>query len=237
MFKSITDYLKKILTKIFGGKPTVSNTDSNGNINLSGNDDTNNNNNSNNNSNNNNNNSNSNNNNNTSNSNNNNNNVTNNQTINNFQAENQINNIYNNINNMYNNIKEDTIKHKKDMFRLKNDLYDNMLKYQKEVAAIDPLHLFLIDDNSAYKEKIRAINANINEAIELLKEDYPELCNIAKKVSSDISSYYATAVIYGKMKFDNINSGPHYDDVCKRMDQKIANLDKSIADYITEHRK
>ncbi|WP_260354635.1 hypothetical protein [Lactiplantibacillus argentoratensis] len=224
MFKSITDYLKKILTKIFGGKPTVSNTDSNGNINLSGNDNTNNNN------------SNSNNNNNTSNSNNNNNNVTNNQTINNFQAENQINNIYNNINNMYNNIKEDTIKHKKDMFRLKNELYDNMLKYRNEVAAIDPLHLFLID-NSAYKEKIRAINANINEAIELLKEDYPELYNIAKKVSSDISSYYATAVIYGKMKFDNINSGPHYNDVCKRMDQKIANLDKSIADYITEHRK
>ncbi|MCT4443677.1 hypothetical protein EFO98_07940 [Lactiplantibacillus argentoratensis] len=137
---------------------------------------------------------------------------------------------------MYNNIKEDTIKHKKDMFRLKNELYDNMLKYRNEVAAIDPLHLFLID-NSAYKEKIRAINANINEAIELLKEDYPELYNIAKKVSSDISSYYATAVIYGKMKFDNINSGPHYNDVCKRMDQKIANLDKSIADYITEHRK
>lgn len=224
MFKSITDYLKKILTKIFGGKPTVSNTDSNGNINLSGNDNTNNNN------------SNSNNNNNTSNSNNNNNNVTNNQTINNFQAENQINNIYNNINNMYNNIKEDTIKHKKDMFRLKNELYDNMLKYRNEVAAIDPLHLFLID-NSAYKEKIRAINANINEAIELLKEDYPELYNIAKKVSSDISSYYATAVIYGKMKFDNINSGPHYNDVCKRMDQKIVNLDESIDDYITEHRK
>lgn len=208
MFKSITDYLKKILTKIFGGKPTVSNTDSNGNINLSGNDNTNNNN---------------------SNSNNNNN-VTNNQTINNFQAENQ-------INNMYNNIKEDTIKRKKDMFRLKNELYDNMLKYRNEVAAIDPLHLFLIDDNSAYKEKIRAINANINEAIELLKEDYPELCNIAKKVSSDISSYYATAVIYGKMKFDNINSGPHYNDVCKRMDQKIKNLDESITDYITEHRK
>ncbi|MGA3476370.1 hypothetical protein ACA592_16410 [Lactiplantibacillus plantarum] len=203
MFKSITDYLKKILTKIFGGKPTVSNTDSNGNINLSGNDNTNNN---------------------------NNNNVTNNQPINNFQAENQ-------INNMYNNIKEDTIKHKKDMFRLKNELYDNMLKYRNEVAAIDPLHLFLIDDNSAYKEKIRAINANINEAIELLKEDYPELCNIAKKVSSDISSYYATAVIYGKMKFDNINSGPHYNDVCKRMDQKIVNLDESIDDYITEHRK
>lgn len=214
MFKSITDYLKKILTKIFGGKPTVSNTDSNGNINLSGNDNTNSNNN----------------NNNTSNSNNNNNNVTNNQTINNFQAENQ-------INNMYNNIKEDTIKHKKDMFRLKNDLYDNMLKYRNEVAAIDPLHLFLIYDNSAYKAKIRAINANINEAIELLKEDYPELCNIAKKVSSDISSYYSTAVIYGKMKFDNINSGLHYNDICKRMDQKIANLDKSIDDYITEHRK
>ncbi|MCT0192021.1 hypothetical protein EFM10_01800 [Lactobacillus helveticus] len=211
MLKPITDYFKKILTKIFGGKPTVSNTDSNGNINLSGNDNNN--------------------------SNNNNNNVTNNQTIDNFQAENQINNIYNNINNMYNNIKEDKIKYKKDMFRLKNELYDNMLKYRNEVAAIDPLHLFLIDDNSAYKEKIRAINANINEAIELLKEDYPELCNIAKKVSSDISSYYATAVIYGKMKFDNINSGPHYNDVCKRMDQKIANLDKSIADYITEHRK
>lgn len=225
MFKSITDYLKKILTKIFGGKPTVSNTDSNGNINLSGNDNTNSNNNSNNN------------NNNTSNSNNNNNNVTNNQTIDNFQAEYQINNIYNNINNMYNNIKEDTIKHKKVMFRLKNDLYDNMLKYRNEVAAIDPLRLFLIDDNSAYRAKIRAINVNINEAIELLKEDYPELCNIAKKVSSDISSYYATAVIYGNMKFDNINSGLYYNDICKRMDQKIANLDKSIDDYITEHRK
>lgn len=205
MIKSITDYFKKILTKIFGGKPTVSNTDSNGNINFSGNDN--------------------------SNSNNNNNNVTNNQTIDNFQTENQINNIYNNI-------KEDPTKHKKkDMFRLKNELYDNMLKYRNEVAGISPLRLFSIDDNSAYKEKIRAINANINEAIELLKEDYPELCNIAKKVSSDISSYYATAVIYGQMKFDNINSGPHYNDVCKRMDQKIANLDKSIDDYITEHRK
>jgi len=123
------------------------------------------------------------------------------------------------------------------MFRLKNDLYENMLKYREAVAAIDPLHLFLIDNKSAYKEKIRVINDNINEAIELLKEDYPELCNIAKKVSSDISYYYATAVIYGKMKFDNTNSGPHYNDVYKCMDQKIENLDKSIDDYINEHRK
>lgn len=67
------------------------------------------------------------------------------------------------------------------MFRFKNDLYENMLKYREAVAAIDPLHLFLIDIKSAYKEKIGVINDNINEAIELFKEYCPELCNLAKK--------------------------------------------------------
>lgn len=43
MFKSITDYLKKILTKIFGGKPTISNTNSNRNTTFSGNNNSNNN--------------------------------------------------------------------------------------------------------------------------------------------------------------------------------------------------
>lgn len=43
MFKSITDYLKKILTKIFGSKPTISNTNSNRNTTFSGNNNSNNN--------------------------------------------------------------------------------------------------------------------------------------------------------------------------------------------------
>lgn len=232
MFKSITEYLNKILTKIFGGKPTVSNTDSNGNINLSGNDNTNNNNNSNNN----NNNSNSNNNN-TSNSNNNNTNITNNQTINIIQAEEKIDTVYANTLKIIIEIREDTIKQKKDLFQLKNDLYDNLLNYRNEIFAIDPLHLFLINNKPGYKEKIRAINDNINEAIELLSEDYPELCNLAKKVSSDINSYYDEALIYGNLKYDNINSGTQYNAVCLRMDEKTENLYKSINDYINEHRK
>lgn len=68
-------------------------------------------------------------------------------------------------------------------------------------------------------------------------EDYPELCNLAKKVSSDINSYYDVAIIYGEMKNDNINSGTRYNDVCRRLDEKIENLFKSLSDYISEHRK
>lgn len=57
------------------------------------------------------------------------------------------------------------------------------------------------------------------------------------KVSSDINSYYDVAIIYGEMKNDNINSGTRYNDVCRRLDEKIENLFKSLSDYISEHRK
>lgn len=45
------------------------------------------------------------------------------------------------------------------------------------------------------------------------------------------------AIIYGEMKNDNINSGTRYNDVCRRLDEKIENLFKSLSDYISEHRK
>lgn len=235
MLNAIIEYLNKLFTKLFGSKPTISNTDSNGNTNLSGNN--------NNNSNNNNNNSNSNNNNNNNNNSNSNNNInSNNKVINNptfniFQAEKKIDTVYNDTLKITIEIKEDKIKQKKDIFQLKNELYDNLLAYRNEVFAIDPLHLFLIDNKPAYKKKIRAINDNINKAIEVLREDYPELCNLAKKVSSDINSYYDVAVIYGKMKNDNVNSGAHYNYVCHLMDENTENVYKSTDAYINEHTK
>ncbi len=37
MFKSISEYLNKILTKLFGSKPTISSNDSKGSMNIIGN--------------------------------------------------------------------------------------------------------------------------------------------------------------------------------------------------------
>jgi len=160
-----------------------------------------------------------------------------NRTNNIIKSETIINNIYLETEKIVIKIKEVIINPTQDTIKLKNKLYDDFLEYRKLVYDIDPMNLFLIDNKPEYRKKIRNINNNINEAIDLLKEYYPELCNLAKKVSSDISSYYAMAVIYGKMKFYGTNSGTNYNDVCDRMDENISNLDKSFVDYMNENRK
>lgn len=160
MLKSITEYLNKIFTKLFGSKPTVSNTDSNGNTNFSGNNNTN--------------------------SNNNNNNI------------NSNNNINNSVN-TYNTPKTE-LETKKEILICKKDLYEHILSYKQHIFDVDVIRLADLDLNKNFLGKIEELKKNIGIEIDLLKEHYPELCELAKKAFNSISDYQLNAVSYGLLK-------------------------------------
>lgn len=164
MLKSITEYLNKIFTKLFGSKPTVSNTDSNGNTNLSGN----------------------------------------NNTINNNNSNNNNNNINsnNNINNSVNtyNTPKTELETKKEILICKKDLYEHILSYKQHIFDVDVISLADLDLNKNFLGKIEELKKNIGIEIDLLKEHYPELCELAKKAFNSISDYQLNAVSYGLLK-------------------------------------
>lgn len=163
MLKSITEYLKKILTKIFGGKPTVSNTDSNGNTNLSGN---------------------------------NNNNNNNNNTSNSFN--NNTNSIINNVDTI--NTQKTELETKKEILICKKDLYDHLLSYKQHIFDVDVIKLADLNLNKDFLDTVTELKKNIGIEIDLLKEHYPELCELAKKAFNSISDYQLNAVSYGSLK-------------------------------------
>lgn len=164
MLKSITEYLNKIFTKLFGSKPTVSNTDSNGNTNFSGN----------------------------------------NNTINNTNSNNNNNNINsnNNINNSVNtyNTPKTELETKKEILICKKDLYEHILSYKQHIFDVDVIRLADLDLNKNFLGKIEELKKNIGIEIDLLKEHYPELCELAKKAFNNISDYQLNAVSYGLLK-------------------------------------
>lgn len=164
MLKSITEYLNKIFTKLFGSKPTVSNTDSNGNTNFSGN----------------------------------------NNTINNTNSNNNNNNINsnNNINNSVNtyNTPKTELETKKEILICKKDLYEHILSYKQHIFDVDVIRLADLDLNKNFLGKIEELKKNIGIEIDLLKEHYPELCELAKKAFNSISDYQLNAVSYGLLK-------------------------------------
>lgn len=159
VFESIMEFSKKILTKIFGAKPTVSNTDSNGNTNLSGNNSNNNN---------------------TNNSNN--------------------NNYINNYNSTTNNTKKTELETKKEILTYKNNLYEHMLSYKKHIYGVSVLKLIDLDLDQNFSENIKELEAKINIEIDLLKEHYPDLCELARQAVDSISSYRFRAIPYGILK-------------------------------------
>lgn len=164
MLKSITEYLNKIFTKLFGSKPTVSNTDSNGNTNFSGN----------------------------------------NNTINNTNSNNNNNNINsnNNINNSVNtyNTPKTELETKKEILICKKDLYEHILSYKQHIFDVDVIRLADLDLNKNFLDTIKELKKTIDIEIDLLKEHYPDLCELAKKAFNSISDYQLNAVSYGLLK-------------------------------------
>lgn len=163
MLKSITEYLNKIFTKLFGSKPTVSNTDSNGNTNLSGN-----------------------------------NNTINNNNSNNINSNINSNNINNSVN-TYNTPKTE-LETKKEILICKKDLYKHILSYKQHIFDVDVIRLADLDLNKDFLDTIKELKKTIDIEINLLKEHYPDLCELAKKAFNSISDYQSHAVSYGLLK-------------------------------------
>ena len=146
MFKSISEYLNKILTKLFGSKPTISSNDSKGSMNIIGN-------------------------------------------------SNHDNNIDNSVN-TYNTPKTE-LETKKEILICKKDLYEHILSYKQHIFDVDVIRLADLDLNKNFLDTIKELKKTIDIEIDLLKEHYPDLCELAKKAFNSISDYQLHAVSYG----------------------------------------
>lgn len=149
MFKSISEYLNKILTKLFGSKPTISSNDSKGSMNIIGN-------------------------------------------------SNHDNNIDNSVN-TYNTPKTE-LETKKEILICKKDLYEHILSYKQHIFDVDVRKLADLDLNKNFLDTIKELKKTIDIEIDLLKEHYPDLCELAKKAFNSISDYQLHAVSYGLLK-------------------------------------
>ena len=149
MFKSISEYLNKILTKLFGSKPTISSNDSKGSMNIIGN-------------------------------------------------SNHDNNIDNSVN-TYNTPKTE-LETKKEILICKKDLYEHILSYKQHIFDVDVIRLADLDLNKNFLDTIKELKKTIDIEIDLLKEHYPDLCELAKKAFNSISDYQLHAVSYGLLK-------------------------------------
>ncbi|ORI91752.1 hypothetical protein [Leuconostoc mesenteroides] len=132
----------------------------------------------------------------------------NNNTINNNNSNNNNNNINsnnnsnNNINtsvNTYNTPKTE-LETKKEILICKKDLYEHILSYKQHIFDVDVIRLADLDLNKNFLGKIEELKKNIGIEIDLLKEHYPELCELAKKAFNSISDYQLNAVSYGLLK-------------------------------------
>ena len=149
MFKSISEYLNKILTKLFGSKPTISSNDSKGSMNIIGN-------------------------------------------------SNHDNNIDNSVN-TYNTPKTE-LETKKEILICKKELYEHILSYKQHIFGVDVIRLADLDLNKNFLDTIKELKKTIDIEIDLLKEHYPDLCELAKKAFNSISDYQLHAVSYGLLK-------------------------------------
>ena len=149
MFKSISEYLNKILTKLFGSKPTISSNDSKGSMNIIGN-------------------------------------------------SNHDNNIDNSVN-TYNTPKTE-LETKKEILICKKDIYEHILSYKQHIFDVDVIRLADLDLNKNFLDTIKELKKTIDIEIDLLKEHYPDLCELAKKAFNSISDYQLHAVSYGLLK-------------------------------------
>ena len=149
MFKSISEYLNKILTKLFGSKPTISSNDSKGSMNIIGN-------------------------------------------------SNHDNNIDNSVN-TYNTPKTE-LETTKEILICKKDLYEHILSYKQHIFDVDVIRLADLDLNKNFLDTIKELKKTIDIEIDLLKEHYPDLCELAKKAFNSISDYQLHAVSYGLLK-------------------------------------
>lgn len=149
MFKSISEYLNKILTKLFGSKPTISSNDSKESMNIIGN------------------------------------------SNHDIKIDNSV--------HTYNTPKTE-LETKKEVLICKKDLYGHILSYKQHIFDVDVIRLADLDLNKDFLDTIKELKKNIDIEIDLLKEHYPDLCELAKKAFNSISDYQSHAVSYGLLK-------------------------------------
>lgn len=149
MFKSISEYLNKILTKLFGSKPTISSNDSKGSMNIIGN------------------------------------------SNHDIKIDNSV--------HTYNTPKTE-LETKKEVLICKKDLYEHILSYKQHIFDVDVIRLADLDLNKDFLDTIKELKKTIDIEIDLLKEHYPDLCELAKKAFNSISDYQSHAVSYGLLK-------------------------------------
>lgn len=149
MFKSISEYLNKILTKLFGSKPTISSNDSKESMNIIGN------------------------------------------SNHDIKIDNSV--------HTYNTPKTE-LETKKEVLICKKNLYEHILSYKQHIFDVDVIRLADLDLNKDFLDTIKELKKNIDIEIDLLKEHYPDLCELAKKAFNSISDYQSHAVSYGLLK-------------------------------------
>ncbi|MDT2898851.1 hypothetical protein [Lactococcus lactis] len=113
-------------------------------------------------------------------------------------------------------------------------LYNDLLKYKNDIYGIDPRKLPDVDDE-ALKKLQDSIKLNIN----LLQDDYPDVCNYAQNVVDSINTYRMWATPYGNMKINKTDndSNKNYNQICKNVDDATEELFNSFDIYSQEHKK
>lgn len=113
-------------------------------------------------------------------------------------------------------------------------LYKDLLKYRNDIYGINPRKLPDVDDE-ALKKLQDSIELNIN----LLKDDYPDLCNYAQNVVNSIKTYQDWATPYGIMKNNKTDndSNKNYNQICNKVNDATEELFNSFDIYSQEHKK
>lgn len=107
----------------------------------------------------------------------------------------------------------------------------------KEVSKLKE-NLIECKDNArfhrCYKEedKFKSLLTNIGISISLLKNKYPDLCELANSAKNDLFSLEVTETTYGLLKENlgrKIQSFPNYEEICKKRSTLIEKVDEDFS--------
>ncbi len=158
------------------------------------------------------------------------------------------NNIDNSVN-TYNTPKTE-LETKKEILICKKDLYEHILSYKQHIFDVDVIRLADLNSNKNFLDTIKELKKTIDIEIDLLKEHYPDLCELAKKAVNSISDYQLHAIYYGLLK-EQVQFAPQkklnnaeynklmalYDKSSSELDSYKYKVEDSFPEYMNADRK
>ncbi|NRO04895.1 hypothetical protein IMAU30005_01768 [Lactobacillus helveticus] len=158
------------------------------------------------------------------------------------------NNIDNSVN-TYNTPKTE-LETKKEILICKKDLYEHILSYKQHIFDVDVIRLADLNSNKNFLDTIKELKKTIDIEIDLLKEHYPDLCELAKKTVNSISDYQLHAIYYGLLK-EQVQFAPQkklnnaeynklmalYDKSSSELDSYKYKVEDSFPEYMNADRK